>query len=90
MELIIFSVILVVSVVAHYLLWRSSKKQYDACLKQAQALNEQLRRLEANDAEIDGMLDEVDAEVQKMGNEIKALRSVWFAKGKGKQESLGN
>ena len=78
MELYVFSGVLVLSVIAHYLLWRSSKKQYDACLKQAKALNEQLRKLEANDAEIDGMLDEVDAEVQKMGDEIDALRAVRF------------
>lgn len=78
MELYVFSGVLVLSVIAHYLLWRSSKKQYDACLKQAQALTEQLRKLESNDAEIDGMLDEVEVEVQKMGDEIDALRAVRF------------
>ena len=76
--LIVFSTILAVSVVAHVLLWRASKKQYDACLKQAQALNEQLRKLEANGAKIDGMLDEVDAEVQKMVDEIDTMRSALF------------
>ena len=78
MELYVFSGVLVLSVIAHYLIWRSSKRQYDACLRQAQAINEQLRRLEENDSEIDGMLDEAEAEVQKMGDEINALRSTLF------------
>ncbi len=78
MELIIFSVILVVSVVAHYFFWRDSKKRFDACIKQAQALTERLQKLETNGETIDGMLDEVEAEVQKMGDEIDAFRSALF------------
>ena len=81
-EMIIFSAILVVSVIAHYFLWRSSKKHYEECLKQAKALNERLEQLAANDVEIDRMLDEAESDVDRMGKEIDALRSVWFIKGK--------
>ena len=78
MELYVFSGVLVLSVIAHYLLWRSSKKQYDACLKQAKALKEQLLKLEEHDAEIDGMLDKAEIEAKKIGDEIDALRSTLF------------
>ena len=79
MELVIFSVILVLSVVAHYFLWRNSKKRYTEFMKRAEALNEKLKHLEANDEEIDKMLDKTEEGVQRMEDEIDALRSVWFA-----------
>ena len=77
-ELIIFSAILVVSVIAHFFFWRDSKRRYTEYIEQAEALNEKLKRLEANDAEIDRMLDDADADMQKIGDEIDALCSVWF------------
>lgn len=80
--LIIFSVILVLSVIAHYFLWRSSKKHYEKCMRQAKALNDRLEQLAANDMEIDRMLNDAESDVDKMGEEIDALRSVWFMKGK--------
>ena len=78
--LIVFSVILVASVFAHYFFWRSSKKHYEECMRQANALNEKLHQLAVNDTEIDRMLDEAEKESDKMGKEIEALRSVWFTK----------
>ena len=78
MELIIFSVILVVSVIAHFFLWRDSKKRYAEYMERAEAINEKLKHLEANDEVIDRLLDETEADVQKMGEEIDALRAVHF------------
>ena len=82
MELIIFSVVLVVSVLAHYLFWRSSKKRYLECIKLTEAINKKLKQLEESDAKIDKMLDSIEDDAEKVGNEIDALRSVWFQKGK--------
>lgn len=78
--LIIFSVILVLSVIAHYFFWRSSKKLYEECMRQAKALNDNLKLLAANDTEIDRMLDKAEKESDRIDKEIEALRSVWFMK----------
>ena len=80
-ELIFFAAILVASVIAHYFFWRSSKKHYEECMRQAKALNDKLEQLSANDTEIDRMLDETESDVDRIGEEIDALRSVWFMKG---------
>lgn len=77
-ELIIFSVVLILSVVAHFFFWRDSKKRFSECLKKAEALTEKLRELEANDEAIDGLLDDAEVGLQKMGDEIEALRSALF------------
>ena len=47
-------------------------------MRQIEALNKKLMQLEANDEDIDKMLDEADKGLQDIGNEIDALRSVWF------------
>ena len=73
--LIVFCVVLALSVVAHYLFWRNNKRQYDENLKQIEALNKKLMQLEANDEDIDKMLEEADKNLQDMGDEIDALRS---------------
>lgn len=74
MELIIFSAILVVSVVVHLFLWRDSKKRYTEFMKQANALTEKLKQLESNDAEIDRLIDVTEADLERLGDEIDALR----------------
>ena len=79
-ELIIFSAILVVSVILHLYLWLDSKKRYADYMKRADALNKKLRELEANDVEIDKLLDEVDGDVERFGNEIDNLRLGLFLK----------
>ena len=81
-ELIILSVVLVLSVVAHYFLWRSSKKRQGEFMKQLDALKDTLKQLEANDVEIDKMLDGAEMDADKMSKEIEALRSAWFMTGK--------
>ena len=77
-ELIIFCVVLVLSVVVHYFLWRDGKRRYDENMRQIEALNKKLIQLEANDEDIDQMLDGAEKGLQEMGDEIDALRSVWF------------
>lgn len=81
-ELIIFSAILVLSVIAHYFFWRDSKKKYEEYMERAKDLNERLKQLEANDFEIDRILDATDGDLEKMGKEINALSSVLFHKKK--------
>lgn len=73
--LIIFSVILVLSVIAHYFFWKDSKKHYEECMRQAKALNDNLEQLAANDTEIDRMLDEADGKMEKIDEGIEDLRS---------------
>ena len=85
MELIIFSIILIVSVIAHFFLWRDSKRRYTEYMKQADALNEKLKQLEANDREIDGMLDYAEADLEHLEDEINALRLGRFLE-KGKAD----
>ena len=75
---LIFCVVLVLSVAAHYFFWRDGKRRYDENMKQIEALNKKLMQLEANDEDIDKMLDDADKGLQDMGDEIDALRSVWF------------
>ena len=76
--LIFFSVILVLSVIAHYFLWRSSKKHYEECMKQSKALKENLEQLAANDTEIDRMLDEAEGAIDRIDEGIEDLRSGRF------------
>lgn len=81
-ELIILSVVLVLSVVAHYFLWRSSKKRHGEFMKQLDALKDSLKQLEANDVEIDKMLDGAEDKIKVIDGRIDALRSAWFMTGK--------
>ncbi len=79
MELIVFSAVLIVSVIAHFFFWRDSKKRYTEYMERAEVLYEKLKQLEANHKEIDGLLDVAESKAQKMDEEINALRSVLFA-----------
>lgn len=76
--LIIFSVILILSVIVHYFLWRSSKKHYEECMKQSKALKENLEHLAANDTEIDRMLDKAEGAIDRIDEGIEDLRSGRF------------
>ena len=81
-ELIIFAAVLVVSVIAHFFFWMDSKKRYSMFMLQVEALQEKLKQHEANEAEIDNKLDETEADLERIGDEIDALHSVWFMKRK--------
>ena len=78
MELMVFSVILIVSVIVHFFFWRDSKKRYTEYMKLADVLNEKLKQLEANDAEIDKMLDEAEKSIDRIDEGIENLRSGRF------------
>ena len=77
-ELIIFSTILVFSVVAHFFFWKDSKKRYDEYMKQADALKKKIEQLEASDNEIDKMLDEAENAMGRIDEGIEDLRSGRF------------
>ena len=76
--LIIFSVILFASVIAHYLLWRDSKKRYTDFMKHANALRERNAQLEESNVEMDKMLDEAEDTMEKIDEGIDDLRSGRF------------
>ena len=76
--LIIFAAILVISVIVHVFLWRDSKKQYKAVMKEFQALSGRMKQLEANYDDMDGVLDAADEDVERIGREIDTLRSALF------------
>ena len=77
-ELIILSVVLVLSVLAHFFFWRDTKKRHGEFMKQLDALKDTLKQLEANDVEIDKMLDGAEDKMKDIDGGIEALRSVWF------------
>ena len=79
-ELIIFSTILILSVVAHYFFWKDSKKRYSEYMKRVEALNERIKQLEASDNEIDKMLDEAENAIGRIDEGIEDLRSGRFMK----------
>lgn len=77
-ELIVLAAILVISVIVHVILWRDSTKQHKAIMKEFQGLMERLHQLEANYENMDGVLDAADEDVERIGQEIEALRSALF------------
>lgn len=77
-ELIIISAILVISVIVHAILWWNSKRQYKAIMLEVQVLMERLKQLEFNYNDMDGVLDAADEDVERIGQEIAALRSALF------------
>ena len=74
-ELIIFSVILVLSVIAHYFFWRDNKRRYEENMKEAEAIKERIRQLEASNQEMDEMLDEAEDRMERIDKGIEDLRS---------------
>ena len=81
-ELIIFSAIMVASVIAHYIMWRDSKKRHLEILRKFQSLMERMTQLEANYNEMDGVLDAADEDVERIGREIDAMRASLFLGGR--------
>lgn len=77
-ELIILSVVLVLSAVAHFFFWWDSKKRHGEFMKQLDALKDSLKQLEANDVEIDKMLDGAEDAMDRIDKGIEDLRSGRF------------
>ena len=59
-ELIILSVVFVLSVIAHFFFWCDSKKLHGEFMKKLDVLKDSLKQLEANDVEIDKMQDRAE------------------------------
>ena len=76
--LIIFCVVLVLSVAAHFFLWRDGKRRYDETIRRIASLNKKLMQLEANNVEIDKMLDEAEDAIDRIDEGIEDLRSERF------------
>ena len=76
--MIIFCVVLVLSVAAHFILWRDGKRQYDETMKRIVSINKKLMQLEANDVEIDKMLDDAEEAIDRIDEGIEGLRSGRF------------
>ena len=77
-ELIIFSAILVVSVVLHLFFWLDSKKRYADYMKQQEALNKRIEQLEDSNVEMDRMLDDAEEAIVRIDEGIEDLRSGRF------------
>ena len=87
-ELVIFSAILVVSVILHLFFWLNSKKRYTEYMKRQEALMKRIEQLEESNVEMDRILEDAEGKGKKMNDEIEALRSVWFAN--KEKKSIGN
>ena len=77
-ELIIFSALLIASVIAHYLFWRDSKKRYAEYMKRADALQKKMEQLEESNVEMDKILDEAEGAIDRIDEGIEDLRSGRF------------
>ena len=74
-ELIIFSAILVVSVILHLFFWLNSKKRYKDYMKRQEALNKRIEQLEASNEEMDRVLDDAEDAMARIDEGIEDLRS---------------
>ena len=77
-ELIIFSAILVVSVILHLFFWLNSKKRYKDYMKRQEALLKRIEQLEESNVEMDRMLDEAEDAIDRIDEGIEDLRSGRF------------
>ena len=80
-ELIIFSAILVVSVILHLFFWLDSKKRYADYMKRQEALNKRIEHLEESNVEMDRMLDDAEEAIDRIDEGIEDLRSGRFLRG---------
>ena len=76
--LIIFSVILVLSIIAHLFFWLDSKKRYTDYMKRQEALLKRIEQLEESNVEMDRMLDDAEDAIDRIDEGIKDLRSGMF------------
>lgn len=73
-ELIIFSAILIVSVILHFLFWLDSKKRYAEYMKRQEDLNKRIEKLEESHGEMDRMLDDAEEAIDRIDKGIEGLR----------------
>ena len=77
-ELIIFSAILIVSVILHLFFWLNSKKRYTDYMTRQEALLKRIEQLEESNVEMDRMLDEAEDAIDRIDEGIEDLRSGKF------------
>ena len=80
--IIILVAIIVLSVVAHGFFWWDSKRTYKGYLEQVKALRDEIKEHENTEGEIDRMFDEAEQELQKIDDDIQAMRSILLPKKK--------
>lgn len=79
--LIIFSVILVLSVIAHYFFWKDSKRRYEENMKEAESIKERIKQLEESNVKMDMILDDAGKAIDRIDEGIEDLRTVRFSRG---------
>ena len=76
MELLILSIVVLVALVICLLLWRDSKKRYQAYIKSIEDLNSRLEELLAGYDEIDKELDNAEDAVRNFDKEIDEIKQL--------------
>lgn len=76
--LIIFSAILVLSVIAHLFFWLDSKKRYADYMQKQEALQKRIVQLEESNQEMDKMLDDAEDAIDRIDEGIEELRTGRF------------
>lgn len=76
--LIILSVILVLSVIAHLFFWLDSKKRYTDYMTRQEALLKRIEQLEESNVEMDRMLDDAENSIDRIDEGIEELRTGRF------------
>lgn len=71
MEIIIFAAILVVALGVCYAMWRDSKKQHEAVMKEVTTLKSQLEGLLADYDEMEKEVDEAEEAMRRIDEEIE-------------------
>lgn len=92
MELLILSIVVLVALVICLLLWRDSKKRYQAYMKSIEDLNSRLEDLLAGYNEMDKQLDNAEdamRNIDKEIDEVKKLRNALLSLPRQKK-SLNN
>lgn len=76
MELLIMAAVVVAAVVFCYILWRDSKKRYQAYMKSIEDLNSRLEELLAGYDEMDKELDNAEDAMRNIDEEIDEVKKL--------------
>lgn len=74
-ELIIFSALLVVSVIMHLFFWRDSKKRYTNYLMRLESLNKRIVQLEEDNEKMEKMLNDAEKAIERIDEETEEVQS---------------
>ena len=76
MDLLILSIVVLVALVVCFLLWRDSKKRYQAYLKSIEDLNSRLEELLAGYDKMDKELDNAEDAMRNIDREIDEVKKL--------------